>query len=162
MASSSLSDAAPKACLAHCRQLAADSITLIWCQVAGTAWQKAWVALAALGAKLGVTTNNTPLVPSDKKPSPAFTAPMPTALDALSPAPPATTMPAFRPSCAATLAVSWPPGALPSTARGMWASVIFVSANNAGDQARLATSSQAVPLASDKSVMCSPVSISRT
>jgi len=43
------------------RQEAADSITLIWCQRAGEAWQNACTAEAGLGWKRSVTTNNTPL-----------------------------------------------------------------------------------------------------
>ena len=77
------------------RALAAQSITLIWCQMAGSAWQNACSAETGLGWKASLQRKTTPEVPSETKPWPARTAPMPTALAALSP-PPVTGMPARR------------------------------------------------------------------
>ena len=51
--------------VAQRRQLAAESITLIWCQRPGSAWQKACTALSGLGRKRSLTTKSTPEVPSD-------------------------------------------------------------------------------------------------
>lgn len=71
-------------------------MTPIWCQVLGMAWQKAWTAPDVLGLKRALLTKMTPDVPSDTKPSPGRVAPMPQAAAALSPAPPATTLPLIR------------------------------------------------------------------
>ena len=94
----------------------------------------------------------TPLVPKDKKPWPLSVAPMPMALAALSPAPPATTVPGRRPKACATSVFKPPLASLPSTKRGMCAWVRRVSPSNLSDQARCCTSSHKVPLASDISV----------
>ncbi len=48
----------------------AERITPIWCQVLGTAWQKACTAPLVLGRKRSLETNSTPEVPSETKPSP--------------------------------------------------------------------------------------------
>ncbi|KGD46441.1 hypothetical protein DP43_1186 [Burkholderia pseudomallei] len=143
------------------RQLAADSTTLICCQRSGIAWQNAWTADAGFGRKRSPTTLSTPDVPSDTKPSPGWVAPMPSALVALSPPPPATTTDSARPSARATSARSVPDGALPSTILGICARVMPPAASSAPDQSRRAASSHSVPAASDGSDTFSPVSFRR-
>ena len=49
--------------------LAADSITLIWCQAPGKAWQKACTADSGRGRKRSLHRKITPDVPSETKPS---------------------------------------------------------------------------------------------
>ena len=68
-------------------ELDADSITAIWCQVPGRAWQKVCTPRPGLARASGVTTNNTPDVPSDASPCPGRVTPTPMAPPALSPAP---------------------------------------------------------------------------
>lgn len=148
-ASRSASPDEPVSFVAHARLDAADSITDIWCQRPGTAWQNACTAEAGFGRKRSLTTNTTPLVPSETKPSPGRTAPMPTALAALSPPPPATTTPRGRPHAAAMSSRTVPLTALPSTSSGMCERVSPVSASSSSDQRRAATSSHSVPAASD-------------
>jgi len=97
-------------------------------------------------------------VPSETKPPPGATAPMPTALAALSPPPPATTTLPWMPQRAHSSFFSSPEGWLPSTSRGMCARVRCVPASIGSDQSRRATSSQSVPAASDISETFSPVS----
>ncbi|VWB37727.1 hypothetical protein BME24068_01663 [Burkholderia metallica] len=111
--------------------------------------------------KRSPTTLSTPDVPSDTKPSPAWVAPMPSALVALSPPPPATTTASDSPSWRAMSARSVPDGALPSTMRGIWSRVIPHAASSASDQSRRATSSHSVPAASDGSDTFAPVSRNR-
>ena len=75
----------------HSSDAAAERITPIWCQVFGSAWQKACTALAAFGRNFSLETKSTPDVPSETKAEPGATVPTPQADAALSPAPPATT-----------------------------------------------------------------------
>eukprot|EP00042_Codosiga_hollandica_P002803 m.930314 g.930314 ORF g.930314 m.930314 type:complete len:357 (-) comp174465_c0_seq1:7-1077(-) len=96
------------------------------------------------------------------KPSPGCVAPMPMALAALSPAPPATTTSAPRPQAFASSGFSTPLGSLLSTRRGICARVRPQAANSSSDQSRRATSSHSVPAASDGSETLSPVSCRRS
>ena len=120
---SAAASAKPVRRAAQSTALAAESITDIWCQRTGSAWQNACIAACGFGRKASLTTKITPEVPSETKPCPASTAPMPTALAALSPPPPATTTPSGRPQRRANSPRSLPPGALPSTSVGMCARV---------------------------------------
>ena len=87
---------------------------------------------------------------------------MPTALAALSPPPPATITPAGRPQRAASSGRSVPEASLPSTSRGICASVRPQAASTSADQRRSATSSHSVPAASLISPTRSPVSMKRS
>src|SRR5688572_12212963 len=87
----SSSGLAPVIPASHSSEAAAERMTPIWCHVPGSAWQKAWTALAALGEKRALDTKSTPDVPSETKAEPGATVPTPQADAALSPAPPAMT-----------------------------------------------------------------------
>ena len=100
-------------------ELEADSITAIWCQVAGSAWQKVCTPRSGLARASEVTTNSTPEVPSDTKPWPGRVTPTPTAPPALSPAPAATPTPAGRPQAVVQLGSIWPTASLPSCSSAM-------------------------------------------
>ena len=100
-------------------EAAAESMTPIWCQRPGKAWQNACTADAGAGAKLSVARNMTPDVPSERNASPGAMAPRPMALAAQSPAPPATTTSAAMPQRLANSGASTALTSLPSTRRGM-------------------------------------------
>ena len=96
----------------------------IWCQVPGSAWQNACTACAGVGAEAGRgDEEHARGAERDEAVARRCTAPMPTALAALSPAPPATTMPGGKPQSRASSAAAWPLTSLPSTRRGMCARV---------------------------------------
>ncbi|MNX44017.1 hypothetical protein D3C86_744950 [compost metagenome] len=160
--SSAASSANLKVFAAQLTALAAESITDIWCQRLGSAWQKACIACAGFGRKRSVETNTTPEVPSETKPCPGSTSPMPTALAALSPAPPAIFTPSRSPQRAASSGLSSAETSLPSTSRGMWSRVSPVAASSSSDQSRAPTSSHSVPAASDISLTASPLSMKRS
>ena len=141
-------------------ELDADSITAIWCQVAGSAWQKVCTPRPGLARASGVTTNSTPEVPSETKPSPGRVTPTPTAPPALSPAPAATRTVAGRPQAAVQSGSNWPMASLPSCNSGMWRRPRPVAASMASLQRRAATSSHSVPAASLQSLLITPASCS--
>ena len=92
---------------------------------------------------------------------PGSATPTPQAEAALSPPPPATTVPSFMPKRAASSGRRPPETAVPSTSRGMWSIASPVFSSIRADQSRAPVSSQAVPAASDISDTASPVSHSR-
>ena len=153
-----MSSPAPISSATHDSDAAAERMTDMPCQRPGTAWQNACSVRSGSATKRSVTAKITPEVPSERKPSPARTAPMPTAEAALSPAPPATVMrrPA-SPQAVARSAVSSAEGCEPSTSDGMYVTSSPVAASNVSSQARAPTFSQSVPEASDISETLAPV-----
>ena len=112
---------APVTPASHSSEAAAERMTPIWCQVFGSAWQKAWTALAAFGRNFSLETKSTPDVPSETKAEPGATVPTPQADAALSPAPPATTGAArHAPAASRARARSLPVGSVPSKSAGIW------------------------------------------
>ncbi len=143
------------------RQEAAFSMTDIWCQRPGRAWQKACTVPPTFGRKLSVAAKITPDVPSESRASPSWITPTPTAPAALSPPPPATGTRSM-PQASASSARRRPVCSVPSTSLGMCAMSSPVAASMSGDQARAPTSTQRVPEASERSEAASPVILRRT
>jgi hypothetical protein len=87
--------------------------------------------------------------------------PLPTALEAWSPPPPATGVPAGRPVAAAASSVTHPVISLDSYTRGRMPASSFSRSTISVDHFRVTTSNSAVPEASDTSLANSPVSLKR-
>ena len=120
---------------------AAESITPIACQTAGTAWQNVCARASASTAYAGRAENTTPEVPSTTERGPGSTTPTPSAAAAWSPAPPIS---------------------VDSCAGGSHSDGSSSAAQTSWLQRRFATSKSSVPEASAASIARSPRSRSRT
>src|SRR4051794_6647792 len=147
----------PSSPAANASTLAPFSIAAIWYQRPGTPWQKAWTRRSGAGWWLAEATKSCAEVPSETKPRPSSTAPIPIPPAGVSPAPPATTTPAGRPKRCARSGRIRPVGAVPSTRRGRRGLSRPTRASAGSLQSRRASSSSQVPAASETSVARSPV-----
>ena len=143
----------------QCSDRPAASVQLMTVQQPGTAEQNVCTRPCGSIVTRSECANTTPEVPSVVNALPSSTTPVPTAAAALSPAPPATGVPSFRPVNAAASFVTVPVTSGDSYIFASRLSSMSSFSRTSLLQQRFATSRSCMPEASETSVAYSPVSM---